>query len=120
MADITHYYRLDHKKDEHPIRCFWVAEVPSATSESGYEVVGCVALDCSSKSDGLMIGELRRLFVLPAHRKRGIGTMLTRTVISYAKENKVSLLQLETTNFQPVAREMYNRLGWFHHSTYRE
>ncbi|KAE9402749.1 acyl-CoA N-acyltransferase, partial [Gymnopus androsaceus JB14] len=88
--------------------CFWVAEVPSATSESGYEVVGCVALGKSFS----FIGELRRLFVLPAYRKRGIGTMLMRTVISYAKEKRVPLLQLETTSFQPVAREMYNRLGW--------
>ncbi|KAJ3860731.1 MAG: acyl-CoA N-acyltransferase [Lentinula lateritia] len=117
MTDISQYYRQDHEKDGYPIRRFWVAEIPSLTSDSGYEVVGCVALDCSSRSDGPLFGELKRLFVLPAHRKRGIGTKLMRTVIVYAKEQKIALLQLETTNFQPVAREMYSRLGWHHNST---
>ncbi|KAJ4469241.1 acyl-CoA N-acyltransferase [Lentinula aciculospora] len=117
MTDISQYYRQDHEKDRNFIRHFWVAEIPSMTSESGYEVVGCVALDCSSKSDGPVIGELKRLFVLPAYRKHRIGTKLMRTLIAFAKEKKITLLHLETTNFQPVAREMYSRLGWYHAST---
>lgn len=44
MTDISQYYRQDHEKDGYPIRRFWVAEIPSLTSDSGYEVVGCVAL----------------------------------------------------------------------------
>ncbi|KIK64062.1 hypothetical protein GYMLUDRAFT_40294 [Collybiopsis luxurians FD-317 M1] len=118
MSDIERYYRLEHEKDGHLPRRFWVAEVPSATSEGGYEVVGCVALDCSPKTDHEpMIGELKRLFVLPAYRKRGIGTKLMRTLISYAKEKQISLLRLETTNFQPVARELYGKIGWTYNST---
>ncbi|KAJ3888478.1 acyl-CoA N-acyltransferase, partial [Lentinula edodes] len=122
MTDISQYYRQDHEKDGYPIRRFWVAEIPSLTSDSGYEVVGCVALGklvisrkyplLLTDIDGPLFGELKRLFVLPAYRKRGIGTKLMRTVIVYAKEQKIALLQLETTNFQPVAREMYSRLGW--------
>ncbi|KAJ3740245.1 acyl-CoA N-acyltransferase [Lentinula detonsa] len=117
MTDISQYYRQDHEKDGYPIRRFWVAEISSMTSESGYEVVGCVALDCSLNRDEPMIGELKRLFVLPTYRKRGIGTKLMQTVIAFAKEQNITSLRLETTNFQPVAREMYTRLGWYHHDT---
>ncbi|KAJ3769273.1 acyl-CoA N-acyltransferase [Lentinula raphanica] len=117
MTDISQYYRQDHEKNGSPIRCFWVAEIPSMTSETGYEVVGCVALDCSTNNNGPLVGELKRLFVLPNCRKRGIGTKLMQTVIAFAKEKKISSLQLETTNFQPVAREMYSRLGWYHSAT---
>ncbi|KAF9069983.1 acyl-CoA N-acyltransferase [Rhodocollybia butyracea] len=113
MADISQYYGLNQEKDG-PIRSFWVAEIPS---EQGYKIVGCVALDCPPKSDGPMTGELRRLFVLPAYRKRGIGTKLIRALICYAKQRGVPTLKLETTNYQSVAREMYTRLGWRHNST---
>ncbi|KAF5391074.1 hypothetical protein D9757_003110 [Collybiopsis confluens] len=117
MLDVNSYYHSDDEKAERPTRCFWVAEIPSANSKGGSEVVGCVALDCSPKTDHEpMVGELRRLFVLPAYRKRGIGTMLMRTLISYAKDKQIRSLRLETTNFQPVARELYNR-NWTYYST---
>ncbi|KAF9269408.1 acyl-CoA N-acyltransferase [Marasmius fiardii PR-910] len=119
LKDITAHYRLEpknsdnghHESEYKPTKssCFWVAEQKS-DSGTGYEVVGCIALDAP---DAPSVGELRRLSVLPNQRGKGIGSLLIRTVIAFAKEQKnLSSLRLTTSTFQPDGIRLYTRYGW--------
>ena len=54
----------------------------------------------------------RALAVLPAYRGRGIARSLTLASIERARTEGASALALHTTEGMPVARAMYERLGF--------
>jgi putative acetyltransferase len=56
--------------------------------------------------------EIKRLFVQPAARGRGIGRALMAQLEWLAAEEGVSLLQLETGVKQPEALSLYRALGY--------
>jgi putative acetyltransferase len=85
--------------------------------ESAVGIVGLV-----SHSDGAK-GEIKRLFVSPAHRGAGIATALMDQVESTAQEWGLALIQLETGVRQPESISLYSRLGYTTRGpfgTYRE
>jgi putative acetyltransferase len=70
--------------------------------------VGCVGLALGEPGQA----EIKRLFVQPAARGRGIGRALMAQLEWLAAEEGVSLLQLETGVKQPEALSLYRALGY--------
>ncbi|KAJ6459177.1 hypothetical protein C8R47DRAFT_994759 [Mycena vitilis] len=96
---------------------FWVAaiEQPYGQHKSS-EVVGCLGL-------GALLwfllyypltGELRRMFVGMHYRRRGVATQLLITALDHARRfgPPLETLELETSEFQSGAQELYERRGF--------
>ncbi len=58
----------------------------------------------------------RALAVLPAYRGGGVGRALTVACIARARSEGAAALALHTTEGMPVARAMYERMGFVRHS----
>jgi putative acetyltransferase len=70
--------------------------------------VGCVGFALGEAGQA----EIKRLFVRPAARGRGIGRALMAQLERRAAEEGVRLLQLETGVKQPEALALYRSLGY--------
>lgn len=71
-------------------------------------VVGCVGL--LLLPDGL--GEVRRVFVEPSARRRGVGAQLMRAVEDEARSRALTRLRLDTRTDLVEARRLYARHGY--------
>jgi GNAT superfamily N-acetyltransferase len=71
-------------------------------------VVGCIGL--LLLPDGL--GEVRRVFVEPSARRRGVGAQLMRAVEDEARGRAVTRLRLDTRTDLVEARRLYARHGY--------
>lgn len=79
-----------------------------ARTESRTEPVGGAGL----RTTAAATGEVRRLWVDPAWRGRGIGRDLMAGLEAAAGDLGLSLLQLATGDRQPEAVSLYQSLGW--------
>lgn len=61
---------------------------------------------------GADYGELKRMFVRPAYRGRGLAARLLATLEGYARQRGVPLLRLETGVHQRAAIALYERHGF--------
>jgi GNAT superfamily N-acetyltransferase len=61
---------------------------------------------------GAEFAELKRMYVRPAHRGRGLGRLMLDHLTRHARRNGVSLLRLETGIHQAAAIAMYERAGF--------
>jgi GNAT superfamily N-acetyltransferase len=68
----------------------------------------------------LGIGEVKRLWVRPDLRRRGVARALMDAVLTRADELRYSTLYLETGPRQPAAKALYVALGWEQVDTYPE
>ena len=57
-------------------------------------------------------GEVKRMFVQPVYRGRGIGKAILDQLASHARANHVDLLRLETGIYQTEAIALYERWGF--------
>jgi GNAT superfamily N-acetyltransferase len=55
---------------------------------------------------------LRRLDVLPAQQRRGLGRRLSQTVVDWAREHGYARVILDTTTLQTPAIALYESLGF--------
>ncbi|HEV2489884.1 MAG TPA: ribosomal protein S18-alanine N-acetyltransferase [Candidatus Acidoferrales bacterium] len=56
--------------------------------------------------------EILNIAVAPAFRRKGVGSLLLREVLSWAKENWVANLHLEVRASNPAARKFYEAHGF--------
>lgn len=61
---------------------------------------------------GTEYGELKRMYIRPDFRGKGLGKLLLNTLAAYALENQVRLLRLETGIYQTEAIGLYERFGF--------
>ncbi len=61
---------------------------------------------------GKEYGELKRMFVNPSFRGKGLAKLMLEHLANYAKENGVHLLRLETGIYQRDAIALYENWGF--------
>ena len=74
----------------------------------GDSVLGCAGLRLLPGR----IAEVTRVFVVPAGRRRGLGSRLLDCLEDHARQNQVCLLRLDTRSDLLEARQLYARHGY--------
>ena len=77
--------------------------------------LGCVGV--RQFSDG--IGEIKRLYVIPAARGRGVGRLLAKGIVAAAKQLGYTRLLLDTLPSMKQAQSLYVSLGFRPTAAYR-
>ena len=71
--------------------------------------VGCGAIQLQAPG----YAEIKRMYVRPNLRKKGIGKRILSQIETFAKQANVYLLRLETGVYQPEAIHLYQKLGYY-------
>ena len=103
-------HELEHLASEYasPTGAFLLAE------ESGADL-GCIGVRHFSSG----IGEVKRLYVSPAARGRGVGRLLAEGIVAAAKEIGYARLRLDTLPDMKEAQALYGSLGFKPIAPYR-
>jgi len=72
------------------------------------EAIGCGGVGRLGKT----VGELRRMYVVPRHRGKGLGRALLVALEDAARELGYTMLRLETGNEAPEALGLYTSSGY--------
>jgi GNAT superfamily N-acetyltransferase len=80
------------------------------------EMTGCICLQWLR--DG--VGELKRLYVRPAHRRRGIGKALIADAIERARQGGYHTLRLDSSRHMIEAHSLYRAAGFRDTEPYSE
>jgi putative acetyltransferase len=98
----TSVHMLDVGELTAPRVRFFVARSPTGMAE------GCGAIVL--ESDGS--AELKRMFVAPTARRRGLGAAILTRLEAEARQSGVRAIRLETGVLQPEAIGLYRRFGY--------
>lgn len=93
---------------EHPSGDFVPPTGQFLLAREADQVLGCVGMVRVSDD----VGEVRRLFVTPAARGRGVGSRLMAEVERRARDQGLGLLRLDTRADLVEARRLYAALGY--------
>ena len=58
------------------------------------------------------VGDVRRLFVAPAHQGNGVAEKLMATLTLHARDHKLHALEITTSDYNQVALRFYRKIGW--------
>ena len=81
---------------------------------------GCGALRRISEAGLEHAGEVKRMYVTPAARRRGVGRAILAALEAEARRLGLVRLVLETGDLQPEAIAMYRAAGWFDRARFGE
>lgn len=81
-------------------------------AEQGGRVVGCGELILYAHS-----AELANIFVIPTHRRRGVGTTLLIVLLRLARQLEQTAVEIGCTPDNQQARTLYHRLGFLEDRT---
>lgn len=84
-------------------------------AEADGEVAGVVAVKPLDE-DGVC--EMKRLYVRPGYRRRGIGQALAQAVIDVAEDLGYDIMRLDTVASMTAARSLYRSLGFERRDAY--
>ncbi|MBE0370221.1 GNAT family N-acetyltransferase [Pseudoalteromonas sp. MMG013] len=73
-------------------------------------IVACGAI--VKQFDNTLYGELKRLYVKPSYRGKGLSRRIMQTLLHYAGEAQIPLMRLETGSKQTEAINLYESLGF--------
>lgn len=76
------------------------------------QAAGCVALRPLTDVDCANACEMKRLYVRPAFRGRGLGRVLAQALMDHATRAGYACMLLDTLDDMEAAREMYASLGF--------
>jgi ribosomal protein S18 acetylase RimI-like enzyme len=79
-----------------------------AVERPGNKVVGCVGLRGISPE----VAEMKRLYVIPSHRRHQLGRKLAEEIISVARKMKFKSIVLDTMHEMAAAQQLYLDLGF--------
>jgi GNAT superfamily N-acetyltransferase len=102
--------------------CFQNFDSELATLPGAYDPillipgVACAALRPLAPN----IGEMKRLYVRPAHRGKGLGRLLTEAITREARARNYQLLRLDTLPQLQTAITMYRAMGFRETAPYYE
>jgi putative acetyltransferase len=102
---------LDIQALMHPSVTFIIATLDG-------ETVGCGAFRVMG-DDG-NYAEIKRMFVKPTCRGKGVGYQILRKLESLAKERGLTLARLETGISQPEALKLYEQMGYIRRTPFGE
>lgn len=74
----------------------------------GGEIAGCGGL-CPMAQD---VAEMRRMWLRPAHRGKGLGRVVADALLAAAREEGYRAVRLETLSVMPTARELFRAMGF--------
>ena len=80
------------------------------------QVAGCIALRKLNETEC----EMKRLYVKPEFRNKGIAKMLVEKVVSDSKEIGYSGMLLDTLPFLQTAIKMYRKMGFYEIGCYND
>lgn len=103
-------HELEHLAEEYgpPSGAFLLAK----DSESA---LGCVGLRRSAEG----VGEMKRLYLAPAARGRGVGRLLAQAIVAAARDLGYASVVLDTLPTMKEAQALYASLGFKPTSAYR-
>ncbi len=81
-------------------------------ARSAHDMVGCCALRPLDTADYPNACEMKRLYVRPALRGKGLGRRLAEAVIQAAQQAGYNYVLLDTLSEMETARAMYQELGF--------
>ena len=103
FQELVDRYGPEGRSQVHPAASFLVAAVDGLA-------VGCGAVQPAGP--GLGLGEVKRMYVLPAHRGRGIARSLLTALEGLAGDLGYDTLRLTTGVRQPEAIALYESSGY--------
>lgn len=115
---------VDYRDEFNNDSCFSSFEAEMANIETLYAQPGVLKLIACSDVDGSMAGcvayrtyapgvaEMKRLYVVPAHRGRHLGRILAESIIARAGEDGFDRIILDTMVEMKAAQQLYHQLGF--------
>jgi ribosomal protein S18 acetylase RimI-like enzyme len=104
--------------DGEPVGCVALAVPPDRVADPDAAPGTPVGASSSMVPDQLMLGEVKRLYVTPQARRRGVARALIREVEARAARRGLTALVLETGTAQPEAMALYESLGFHQIANY--
>jgi GNAT superfamily N-acetyltransferase len=107
QLDAELWERYGEIQDAYAVYNDFIADT-AVVASSGNKHVGCA---CFKRYDATT-AELKRMYVVPGNRGRGIGRAVVREIEAWARELGYTTMVLETGLRQPEAVELYEASGY--------